>query len=86
MRIAAPPIKVPCFYCVDTSTFEELISMRMNEEALCKFIGADSLKLLTEKGLIEAVDRVDGEGKRVGSCLACFNGNFQQRHMILLNK
>ena len=76
VRIAAPPIKVPCFYGVDTSTFEELISMRMNEGALCEFIGADSLKFLSEKGLVEAVDRVDSEGKRVGSCLACFNGNF----------
>ncbi len=35
VRIASPAIKFPCFYGVDTSTLEELISHRMDVDALC---------------------------------------------------
>lgn len=51
VRIASPAIKYPCFYGVDTSTIEELISNKMNVEELCKYIEADSLAFISEEGL-----------------------------------
>lgn len=42
VRIASPAIKWPCFYGVDMSTMDELISNRLSVEELCKYIEADS--------------------------------------------
>lgn len=68
MRIASPMIKYPCFYGVDTSTKEELIAAHKSEEELCRYIGADSLRFLTIKDLLEISN---------GSlCTACFDGNY----------
>lgn len=69
LRIASPPIKSPCFYGVDISTFEELISARKNTEEVCKTVEADSLAFLSEKALFTA-------GQRTDFCLACFTGNY----------
>ena len=69
MRIASPPIIAPCFYGVDTSTYEELISAFNDPEAVRKLIGADSLAFLSMEGLQKAV------GDR-GLCQACFNKNY----------
>ena len=69
MRIASPPIIAPCFYGVDTSTYEELISAFNDPEAVRKLIGADSLAFLSMEGLQEAA------GDR-GLCRACFNKDY----------
>lgn len=69
VRIASPPIKSPCFYGVDISTFDELISARKNVQQVCEAIEADSLAFLSEKALFEA-------GRRSDLCLACFNGKY----------
>ena len=42
VRIASPAIKYPCFYGVDMSTMDELISNRLNVNELCNYIEADS--------------------------------------------
>ncbi|EKR8080265.1 amidophosphoribosyltransferase [Campylobacter fetus] len=47
MKIAAPEIKHPCRYGIDTPSYAELISANMNVEEVCKFIGADSLEFLS---------------------------------------
>ena len=47
MKIAAPEIKHPCKYGIDTPSYEELISARMDVNEVCKFIGADSLEFLS---------------------------------------
>ena len=60
VRIASPPFKNPCFYGVDTSTYEEL---------LCACIGADSLAYLSPDALLKA-------GNRCELCMACFTGNY----------
>ena len=49
LRIASPPLRYPCFYGVDISTQEELISARLSVPELCRFVGADSLRFLTER-------------------------------------
>ncbi|MDD3126715.1 MAG: amidophosphoribosyltransferase [Candidatus Izemoplasmatales bacterium] len=69
VRIAAPEIKFPCFYGVDFSTYEELISAHKNVAEVTNDIHADSLAFLSIPGLIEAVGR-----KPNAYCLACFNG------------
>lgn len=69
MRIASPPITHPCFYGVDTSTHDELISAHHSVEEVRQIINADSLAFLSEKGILEAT-------KRTKMCMSCFNGKY----------
>ncbi|MDR3328057.1 MAG: amidophosphoribosyltransferase [Prevotellaceae bacterium] len=69
VRIASPPITNPCFYGVDTSTYDELMSAHKNVEQVCELIDADSLAFLSQKALFRA-------GNRTELCLACFNGKY----------
>ena len=55
VRIASPAIKFPCFYGVDTSTIEELISNKMSVDELCEYIEADSLAFISEEGLHKSI-------------------------------
>lgn len=55
MRIAAPEIKFPCRYGIDTATSEELISYSKTPEEIAKYIGADSLGFLSIEGLKESL-------------------------------
>ncbi|MDO4758213.1 MAG: amidophosphoribosyltransferase [Rikenellaceae bacterium] len=69
VRIASPPMTEPCFYGVDTTSYDELISARLTVEEVCKAIGADSLAFLSEESLYKA-------GNRQELCTACFTGNY----------
>lgn len=69
MRIASPPITNPCFYGVDTSTYEELISARHSVEEVCDIIGADSLAFLSVEGVLKA-------SLRKQMCVSCFTGKY----------
>ena len=69
VRIASPPMTDPCFYGVDTSTREELISARKNTAGVCEEIGADSLVFLSPESLLKA-------GSRKELCMACFTGQY----------
>ena len=69
VRIASPTMKHPCFYGVDTSTYEELISANYNVEQVRKKIEATSLAFLSPKALMQA-------GRRTELCMACFDGNY----------
>jgi len=51
MRIAAPEIKFPCRYGIDTPTKDELISTTYTPEEIAKNMGADSLGFLSIEGL-----------------------------------
>ncbi len=70
LRISSPPIKHPCFYGIDTPTYEELIASKYSIDEIAKQIGADSLAYLSIKGLLEACNSRDE------FCLACFNGDY----------
>ena len=72
LRIASPPLRYPCFYGVDISTQEELISARLSVPELCRFVGADSLRFLTEQEMQEAYGGED-------FCFACFDGRYVTR-------
>ncbi|MGL5914630.1 MAG: amidophosphoribosyltransferase [Culicoidibacterales bacterium] len=76
VRIAAPAIKYPCFYGVDMSTFDELISSRLDEQDLAEYIEADSLSFISLPGLLRGIGRSGNLGKNCGQCTACFNGDF----------
>lgn len=69
VRIVSPAIKYPCFYGVDTSQKEELISAKLTQEELCQWLGADSLRFLT----VEDLKQIYGSDR---FCFACFNGNY----------
>ncbi len=69
VRIASPEIISPCFYGVDTSTFEELISARLDLEQLKEFISATSISFMSVEETIEAA-------KSNNLCLSCFTGKY----------
>ena len=55
MRIAAPEIKYPCRYGIDTPTQEELISANNSVEEIAEKIGATTLGFLSIEGLTESL-------------------------------
>ncbi len=69
MRIAAPPITNPCFYGVDTSTYDELISAKNTVEEVRDIIQADSLAFISKEGILKACNRSK-------MCLSCFSGKY----------
>ena len=69
VRIASPAMTHPCFYGVDTSTYDELISARKDVDGVRREIGADSLAFLSPEALYRA-------GGRSELCTACFTGRY----------
>ena len=70
MLIAAPEIKYPCRYGIDTPTKDELISNRLTPEQIATEIGADSLGFLSIEGLKESL------GSERNYSLVSFDGNY----------
>ncbi len=60
VRIACPEIVYPDFYGVDMPTKQELLAYKKNNQEMCSYINANSLKFLSLKGLYKAL----GYGKR----------------------
>ena len=69
VRIASPAMTLPCYYGVDTSTYEELISAQKNVEEVREYIEADSLSFLSTESLMKSGDRCE-------MCMACFDGKY----------
>lgn len=69
MRIAAPPITHPCFYGVDTSTYDELISATKSVKEVEEVIKADSLAFISVEGILKACNREK-------MCVSCFTGKY----------
>ena len=55
VRIACPEIKHPDFYGVDTPTKKELLAANKNNDEICEYIGAKSLKFLSIEGMYRAI-------------------------------
>ncbi len=70
VRIASPPLTNPCFYGVDISDYDQLISANKNIRQVCEAIEADSLEFLSEESLLASAPG------RSDMCFACFNGNY----------
>ena len=76
VRIAAPPIRHPCFLGVDMPTRDEIIASAFKsreeaEMAVGNAIQADSLGYLSIEGIVESVSLPYSH-----FCLACFNGDY----------
>ena len=70
MRIAAPEIKYPCRYGIDTPTKAELISANNSVEEIREKIGATSLGFLSIEGLKESL------GNERNYSLVSFDGKY----------
>jgi amidophosphoribosyltransferase len=66
MRISSPPTQGPCYYGIDTPQRRDLIAATSSIEEIRAYIEADSLRYLSEEGLLRAA----GDG--AGFCTACF--------------
>ncbi|MDQ5981947.1 MAG: amidophosphoribosyltransferase, partial [Patescibacteria group bacterium] len=69
--VTSPPVKYPDFYGIDTPNQSELISARLNEKELAKFIGVDSVSFLSFEGMIDAIGV-----KKEELCTSCFTGKY----------
>ncbi|NLO47083.1 MAG: amidophosphoribosyltransferase [Clostridiales bacterium] len=70
MRISSPPFRHTCHYGSDIDSKENLIANRMNNDEICRKIGADSLGYISIEGLKRACAKCV-----LPFCTACFTGN-----------
>jgi amidophosphoribosyltransferase len=68
--VVSPPVTSPCYFGIDTPVAEDLIAHSMDSEAICKVLGADSLRYLSLEGLKKALARESG------FCLGCLTGKY----------
>ncbi len=71
VRISCPPFVAPCYFGTDIDSKEHLIACRMNNQEICKFIGADSLGYLS----IENVRKLAPNSK-CNFCTGCFDEKY----------
>ena len=77
MRIAAPPIRHPDFYGIDTPVQDQLLAANNSLEEMCDFIGADSLAFLTVDGLYKAMGHKNGrDNDNPAYTDHCFTGDY----------
>ncbi len=69
VRISAPPVKWPCFYGIDFASRAELIANGLNNDEICRSLGADSLGYVSLDGLVAATTLPKDD-----LCRACFDG------------
>lgn len=72
LMVASPPIKHPCYYGVDMTSYDQLIAANHTNEELCKLIGADSINYIPLDILINCC----GANGDKGFCTACFTGDY----------
>lgn len=73
LRISSPPTSWPCYYGIDTPSRQELIAASHSVEEIARYVTADSLAYLSEKGLVTAA----GDPASGTFCTACFSGKYQ---------
>ena len=70
LRISSPPWRWPCFYGIDTPSYEELLATDHTVDEMAAVLGADSLAFISIENLRRAIG-ADG-----GFCDACFTGDY----------
>lgn len=75
LRIAAPPVRWPCFLGVDIPTVGELIAHDRDIEEIRARLGAHSLGYLSAAALVSATGHE-------GVCTACFTGRYPANRPI----
>ena len=73
-RVSSPAVRFPCYFGINTPTRNELIANKLDVDAICKEIGADSLAFLSADGLMEACRECNPE--QYGFCKGCFTGEY----------
>jgi amidophosphoribosyltransferase len=71
IRIAAPPVKWPCFYGIDFASKAELVANGLEVDGIRASINADSLGYISLEGLVAASEQ---PANRL--CTACFTGKY----------
>ncbi|RLW69453.1 MAG: hypothetical protein B6D68_02015 [spirochete symbiont of Stewartia floridana] len=72
VRVSSPPIRHPCFMGIDMATYSELIAHRLDVDAICRSIGADTLHYLSFDGMLKSIDTRCKDAH----CTACFTGRY----------
>lgn len=85
-RVASPPTNHSCYYGVDTPERSKLLAARMNVDAMCEFIQADSLAFVSIDGLYRAVGNQGRNDACPQYCDACFTGDYPTRLTDLARK
>lgn len=81
IRVSSPPVTHPCYFGIDTSSYEQLIGANHSVEEIRRFIGADSLSYLSIEDLLKTV-----EGAACNFCAGCFNGRYPEDVSELLKR
>ncbi len=76
VRITCPPIRAPCFYGIDMSTYSEFAAHKRTAHEIGKMIGADSLEYLSLEELKEAIG--------LPICTGCLNENYPTGYAKML--
>lgn len=71
IRICSPIVKHPCHLGIDIQTYSQLIGAYRDENQICKCIGADSVRYLSVKHLVESCKK-----SNLNFCLGCFTGEY----------
>lgn len=70
-RVSSPPIIAPCYFGIDMPTRSELIATRMDVPAMEEYLGVDSLRYLSVKGMLAMPSLPD-----TNFCHGCFTGRY----------
>lgn len=70
VRIGSPMVKYPCYYGIDTPTYEELIANQKTVEDIAQYLNANTLRYLTVDELKNMVH------DKENFCFACFDGKY----------
>ncbi|CAJ1188219.1 Amidophosphoribosyltransferase [Companilactobacillus paralimentarius] len=75
LRIASPRFMHPCFYGIDIQEKSELIAAHKSIEEMNQIFGSDSLRFLSEDGLIDAIG-MNADAQYSGLDMSYFNGDY----------
>lgn len=75
LRIASPRFMHPCFYGIDIQEKSELIAAHKSIDEMNEMFGSDSLKFLSEDGLINAIGLKE-DAPYSGLDMSYFNGDY----------
>lgn len=76
MRISSPPTAHPCFFGIDTPSYDGLMAARYSVPKMAEKLGVDSLAFISMDGLYRAVGEARRNAERPQYCDACFSGDY----------
>jgi amidophosphoribosyltransferase len=70
-RIGSPPFKFPCYYGIDTPSYEELIASKYSIQEIASYLEVDSIGYLSLEGMLKSAPLAED-----AFCHACFSGDY----------